>query len=138
MGALCDLRASMNRILQYKIYIKSNNELVADRIKAFIFSDTILIFSKGAEQKDLTAILILTSELFSHSLFRCVPLRGGIAFGDFYYNLDLHLFCGKPFVKAYKIGEKAQWLGIVVDKHIAKHYSENPFPTTNGNPIIIQ
>jgi hypothetical protein len=97
-GALCDLRASMDKILKLAIEDTISNQVIADRIRAYIFSDSILIFTLSDLPEDLKAILILSSHLFSESLASCVPLRGGISHGKFFFNLDLHLFCGKPFV----------------------------------------
>ncbi len=120
-GALSDLRACMDRILKLKIQIKSTNEMISNRAKAYIFSDSILIFTFSDDSKDLTSILLLSSQLFAYSLHNCIPLRGGISYGDFFFNLDLDLFCGIPFVKAYEIGEMAQWSGIVIDDSVVEH-----------------
>ncbi len=138
-GALSDLRASMDRILNMHIEELSTNEIILNRIKAYIFSDSILIFSLSDEPQDLISMLTLTSELFSGALHRCIPLRGGIAYGDFFFNLDLYLFCGIPFVKAHGLGAIAQWSGIIVDDSVAEHYNKNIniMPRTTG-PIIVQ
>ncbi|PIS26298.1 MAG: hypothetical protein COT45_00970 [bacterium (Candidatus Stahlbacteria) CG08_land_8_20_14_0_20_40_26] len=136
--ALSSLRACMDRVLELHIKVLSTNEIISNRIKAYIFSDSILIFTLRDEPKDLISMLVLTSQIFADSLHACIPLRGGISYGDFFFNLDLHLFCGTPFVKAYEIGEMVQWSGIVVDKAVAEHYQKNPFPKSRGSPIIIQ
>lgn len=136
-GALSDLRSCMDRILKSPIEL-STNEIISNRIKAYIFSDSILFFTLRDEPKDLISMLVLTSQFFADSLHTCIPLRGGISYGDFFFNLDLHLFCGIPFVKAYKIGEIAQWSGIVVDDSVVEHYHKNLNLTSYSNPIIIQ
>jgi len=137
-GALCDLRDCMDRMLELHIAVLSPKEIILDRIKAYIFSDSILIFTLRDEPKDLISMLILTSQFFADSLHFCVPLRGGISYGDFFFNLNLDLFCGIPFVKAYEIGERAQWSGIVVDDDVAEHYHKNLNLTSGKVPIIIQ
>ncbi|MDP2938700.1 MAG: hypothetical protein Q8O13_01265 [Candidatus Omnitrophota bacterium] len=138
-GALSDLRASMDKMLNLHIKVLSTNEIISNRIRAYIFSDSILIFTLSDEPQDLVSMLTLTSEFFSNALHRCIPLRGGISYGDFFFNLDLHLFCGIPFVKAHELSEIAQWNGIIVDDNVAEHYrkSINIMSYTNG-PIIIQ
>jgi hypothetical protein len=78
------------------------------------FSDSILLFTFRGRLEDLYLILILSAEVFAKSLHACVPLRGGIAYGDFHFHLEKSLFCGIPFVEAHEIGECAQWSGIVV------------------------
>lgn len=119
-GALSDINEARKRIYEISFEIKDRNQFVADRVRTFFFSDTVVIFTMSDEPEDLYAILILSSELFSNSLHRRVPLRGGIAYGEFFFNLEESLFLGIPLVKAYKIGECAQWIGIVVDQIVAE------------------
>ena len=119
-GALSDINEARKRIYEISFQIKDSKQVVADRVRTFFFSDTVVIFTISDQPEDLYAILILSSELFFNSLHRCVPLRGGIAYGEFFFNLEESLFLGKPLVKAYKIGECAQWIGIVVDQFVAK------------------
>jgi hypothetical protein len=139
-GALSDLRACMDGILKLPIEVLSLNEVISNQIKAYIFSDSILIFSLSDEPRDFAAMLVLTSQFFADALAKCLPLRGGISYGDFFVNPDLHLFCGIPFVKAYSIGEKAQWFGIVVDDVIVEHYQKHSGLNlmSDGRPILIK
>lgn len=102
-------------------------ELIADQVRSFIFSDTLIAFSKGGTANDALALLVLTTEVFTRALHYCIPLRGGIAHGRFDFNLDFNLFSGPALVEAYKLGESSQWLGIVVDDKTAE--------ITKGTPI---
>ncbi len=136
-GALSDLNEAKERIYEISIKIVSTGHVIKDRVRTFIFSDTIIIFTLSDQPEDLYSMLILSSELFSNSLHRCVPLRGGIAHGDFFFNLDLGLFLGVPLVKAYQIGEEAQWIGITVDEHVFQKSKLIPLKTAeNTYPII--
>ncbi|OGR27337.1 MAG: hypothetical protein A2139_11400 [Desulfobacca sp. RBG_16_60_12] len=130
--ALCDINEARKRIYQISIDIIGRNQIVENRVRTFFFSDTVIIFTLSDEPEDLYAILILSSELFSNALHRCVPMRGGIAHGEFFFNLEESLFLGKPLVRAYQIGECAQWIGIVVDQFIAKMAGSYPI----GQEII--
>ncbi len=136
-GALSDLRLSMDKILKMCIGDLSTGQVIADRIKAYIFSDSVLIFTHSNQPDDLKAILILASHLFSESLASCVPLRGGISFGRFLFNPDLHLFCGTPFVRAYQLAESSQWSGIIVDKSVAKNYFNGTSKLTSNNTSVL-
>lgn len=102
------------------------NEMITDQIRTFTFSDTVIAFSKGNSENDALAMVLLTTELFTYSLHRCVPLRGGIAHGRFSFNLDLNLFSGSALVDAYELGESSQWLGVVLDQHTADVISQLP------------
>ena len=137
-GALCDLRACMDEILKLPIEVFSFKEIISNRIKAYIFSDSILIFTVSDDVRDFVAMLVLAFKFFADALVKCVPLRGGISYGNFFFNTELHLFCGIPFVKAYEIGEEAQWSGIIIDDIVAEHYNKNQIPTSSGKPTIIK
>ena len=102
------------------------NELFADQVRTFIFSDTVIAFTKGNSENDALAIVLLTTELFTYSLHRCIPLRGGIAHGRFAFNLDRNLFSGPALVDAYDLGESSQWLGVILDQHTADVISQLP------------
>jgi hypothetical protein len=135
--ALSDLYAAKERIYEISIEVVSTGHFIRDRVRTFIFSDTIIIFTRSDKPEDLYSILILSSELFSNSLHRCVPLRGGIAHGQFFFNLDHSLFLGAPLIRAYQIGEEAQWAGITVDEAIFQRSKTIPLKTAeNTDPII--
>ena len=85
-------------------------EYIQDQVRAFTFSDTIVAFSKSETDNDALVIVFLTTELFASSLHYCVPLRGGIAHGQFAFNFDLNLFSGPALLDAYELGESSQWL----------------------------
>jgi len=142
-GALSDLRKCMDQMLNKHIEIISTNTRIKDRILSYIFSDSILIFTLSETPEDFASILVLTSDLFSCSLKNCIPLRGGISFGDFFFNDKLHLFCGIPFVRAYELSEMAQWSGIVVDDIVYANYGSLDSASINslksdGSPPIIK
>jgi hypothetical protein len=73
--------------------------------------------------------LISSTALFAKSLEHCVPLRGGISYGNFYFNSEKNLFCGVPMIRAYELAESAQWSGIIIDDNVAEHYLKNPIKT---------
>jgi hypothetical protein len=103
---------------------------------ARLFSDSVLLFTFRGCVEDLYLILILSAELFAQSLHRCVPLRGAIAYGDFYYYLKKSLFCGIPLVKAQETGERAQWSGIMIDDDVAVHYQKAPLTSQDEYAIM--
>lgn len=120
--ALKSLRECMDRILSLSVEVTSKKVVLKNRIQAFILADSVLIFTGEDDLYDLSAILTLTSELFSQALHKCVPLRGAITHGEFFYNLELNLFAGVPFVRAYELERKAQWSGVVIDDVVLHHY----------------
>jgi hypothetical protein len=49
----------------------------------------------------------------------------GISYGLFVFNQDEDLFVGPPLVKAYEIGEAAQWIGTVLEVSVAELVASN-------------
>lgn len=143
-GALSDLRSAMDKIHSLELEIAEPREFLGNRVRTYIFSDSILAFTPTGTYRDLVSILVLTAELYKNALNKCVPLRGGIAFGEFRYNFDLHLFCGPALVKAYSLGEQAQWMGIVVAPEVAGNYrmellgGRTNLRAATGEPVIRQ
>src|SRR5882672_5408330 len=122
---LSDLSRARER-LSLGIERLDTKELIADQVRSFIFSDTLIAFSKGSTQNDALALLLLTTEVFTLALHYCIPLRGGIAHGRFSFNLDQNLFSGPALVDAYDLGETSQWLGVIVDDKTAEIVKNTP------------
>lgn len=91
---------------------------ISDVISSVTFSDTILLFTKGGTDSELRCLLVLISEIFHKALCRCVPVRVGISFGTFYFNLEKSMYAGPALIDAYRIGESAQWLGIALSDSV--------------------
>lgn len=141
-GALSDIQACCLKMMSLCIEIKSTGDKIHKRLRFHQFSDSVLIYSLHDEPQDLISILILSSQLFADNMRRCIPLRGGISHGEFLFNDRnpmLPIYCGRPLIKAHSIGEMAQWLGIIVDDEVAKHYQKHAnMLSSYGIPNIIQ
>jgi len=109
--------------------------LIKDRVYSFIFSDTLVAFSKSNGENDALALVLLTTELFTRALYYRIPLRGGIAHGRFEFNLERNLFSGPALVDAYELGESSQWLGIVIDDYTAKAAKNIPI-RSQGTDVV--
>ena len=136
-GALSDLAAAKDDILNLDIEIIGTDEVIKDRVRAFTFSDSIVAFSLSNQTVDTYAMVILCSELFSKALHSCVPLRGAIAHGRFLFNFEQNLFAGPPLVNAYRLSEDAQWLGIRVDEVVAEKAKAIPLKSKHNKSVII-
>lgn len=132
------LQSCMQEILKIHIRILGKDIVLLNRIQAFILADSVLIFTGEDSEYDLVAILILTQELFAQGLYKCIPLRGAITYGEFFYNLDLKLFGGIPFIRAYELERRAEWSGIIVDAPVEEHYKKLDYlKTPAGTSLII-
>jgi len=137
-GALSDLQACMESVLKKSYQISRNNKtiLACNRVKGVMFSDTIVFFTLKDQLEDLLAILFCSTNFFMNSLECCIPLQGGISYGNFSVNFDKNLYCGEPLVKACKIAELPQWTGVVVDEKVAEKYKAENLSTTP--PLITE
>jgi hypothetical protein len=89
------------------------------RVVSRVFSDTLLLYTPSDDDIDLHEILIRSGELFKDQLHRWVPIRGGIAHGAFRDDEQRNLFAGEALIEAYEMGERAQWLGVVLSDSVA-------------------
>jgi len=139
-GALSDINAAKEKAENLAIDVITTGQqvIIRNRLRTFIFSDTIIIFSLSDENQDLLAMLIFSSELFKNSFHSCVPLRGGIAHGNFFFDFGKNLFLGKALVCAYALGEEVQWCGITVDEEIFRRANAIPFQTPDKEPGIVE
>ncbi len=126
--ALKSVRESMDKVMRLGVYLTERKVYVKNPVQIFILADSILMFTFKDTPDDLTAILGLSSELHTQALHRCVLLRGGVAHGEFFYNLEKNLFAGEPFIRAYELEKCGQWSGIILDETVASHYKNSPFP----------
>jgi hypothetical protein len=128
------------RVFGLSFTVEGRDIAIRDHVAAFTFSDTILLFTKGDEEADLRAILIVCLELFAQVLHGSIPVRVGISYGLFVFNQDEDLFVGPPLVKAYEIGEAAQWIGTVLEVSVAERARgiEPEFRDSAGLPLVVE
>lgn len=93
-------------------------------VHAVTFSDTIVLFSRGATLNDLRTILVMATQLLSGALRLCVPVRVGVAVGTFFFNPDKSMYAGPALIEAYHLGETAQWIGIVTSQEVYRRVLE--------------
>lgn len=117
---LTGLVAARNRVNSLGITFIDTAEEVAvpSRVHAVTFSDTIVLFSASDEVVDLRTIVVATCEMFNAALASCVPIRVGIAHGQFFFNLTESMYAGPALIEAYRLGEEAQWLGLVASETV--------------------
>lgn len=80
------------------------------------------------------------NEILTLLLSRSIPFRVGMAYGLFVFNLDEGVFAGPPWIQAYRLGEDAQWIGVVLDQSVAERAAqlELPLQDMNGNDLVVQ
>ena len=105
-------------------------------VHAVTFSDTIILFSRGAALNDLRTILVMATQLMSKALHLCVPIRIGVAVGTFFFNLDESMYAGPALIEAYHLGESAQWIGIVTSEAVYRRAIEAELQSGSSDVVI--
>lgn len=136
-GMLSDLVAVRDRVRSHEYeFITTNERLsVLNEINIVTFSDTLFLFTSGASDIELKSMIILVAEIFHAALFKCVPVRAGIALGEFRFNLEKSMFAGPALIEACRVGESAKWLGITLSD-TAQGMATNLGMKSNGRDVI--
>ena len=88
------------------------------------FSDTFLFWSTDDSWASFRAVAEASRWFFDELIDSKVPLRGALAFGEFYGDKAKGLFFGKALVDACQCGEKYDWLGFVLHDSALKQMAE--------------
>jgi hypothetical protein len=107
-----------------------------DQVQTVTFSDTVVLFTKGAQLNDLRTILIMATHLMSQALHLCVPVRIGISVGTFFFNLKDSMYAGPALIEAYHLGEKAQWIGITTSAEVYRRSIEANLQSGESDIVI--
>ena len=108
---------------------------VASEIFSVMFSDTIVFFTKSDSDEELSLIVLAVSELLHKAFLHFVPVRAGIARGQFFFNIEKSMYAGPALIDAYLLGESAKWIGIVVDESI--FLAANRIPLLSGKSAFV-
>lgn len=85
--------------------------------RSITFSDSIIMFSKGAELEDAAKILVDSYVILKKALDNEIPIKGSISFGEITVNFEDSLFFGQPIIDAYLLHEEFQMYNVIVDHH---------------------
>lgn len=95
------------------------------------FSDTIIFYSTDDSRKSYQAVAGVSRSFFDELINSRIPVRGALAFGDFYADKDQNLFLGKALVDACTYGNKFDWLGFVLHSSALKRMAEVKQPVSS-------
>ncbi len=135
LSGLANVRDHITQ-LQISHLEKVRQEMLGERVMAVMFSDTIVLFTKSESDEDLQAILIALGEFMHKAMFSFVPIRAGLACGQFFFNIKESMYAGPALIEAYEIGEAAQWLGIVTTEEICKQSKSANFKSGSSDIVI--
>ena len=96
----------------------------------------MLLFTVGATDLELKSVIILVTEIFHKALCKCVPVRAGIAIGEFWFNFDKSMYAGPALIEAYRTGEESQWLGISIAESLQELAFKQKMKSAGRDVII--
>jgi hypothetical protein len=135
---LSDLVQVRDKALMHEYEFVEANERVKvfKEIHTVTFSDTLLLFTAGCTPVELKSMIILITEIFHKAICKFVPVRIGMAAGEFRFNVDNSMYAGPALIDAYRVGESAQWLGIVLSESIYEVAISQNMKSTGSDVIV--
>lgn len=114
-------------------WLQRANEAARDysNVEFVWFSDTILFYSTDDSRSSFQAVAEASRSFFDELLDSKIPVRGALAFGEFYADKSNGLFFGRALVDACKYGEKFDWLGFVLHPSSLKRMAEIGQPVSD-------
>ncbi|WNH10851.1 hypothetical protein [Thalassobellus suaedae] len=103
-----------------KINDLKKDTLKSESIKSVIFSDSILLITKGNSEDDLKTILFTCQVFLTNCIIDKIPIKGAISYGTLTADFNKSLFFGKALIDSYNLQEELFMYGIVLDYKIEK------------------
>jgi hypothetical protein len=104
-----------------------NNE-EPNRLKATVFSDSVLVVSEDISQESADEIIIAAEWLMYYFIGHEILAKGAIAAGYFTANFDDSTFCGRPLIDAYLLQEE-----LVACATVLHHTAERAIDSACGS-----
>jgi hypothetical protein len=81
-----------------------------------VFSDSVVLTAKGDGPESLIAIAAACSRLLADLLNEGIPLRGAIAYGEFFRSriVDSVFVAGRAVIDAYQFEQAQNWVGVML------------------------
>lgn len=89
------------------------------------FSDSIVLFSKNDSEENFNMFIHSVNWLFSKSIEKSIPLKGGIAHGEISINKSSQVYFGQPIIDAYLLEEEVNYFGVVAHNSIDSYIHKN-------------
>jgi len=129
---LSNLRSNMAQINKVK-----NAKLFEDfgvensQTKWITFSDSLIIFSKGNELKDLIKIIVEASYILFTSIQDGLPIKGAISCGTLTVDFENSMFFGQSLIDAYLLHDELEMYNAIID-----HSAEAKIKSFGDVPIL--
>jgi len=85
----------------------------ASKTRELWFSDTFVLYTEDDTLDSFLAIEQKARYLTYFLITDGIPLRGSIAFGEYYADENTGIQFGKALIEAYEYGEGQDWIGLI-------------------------
>lgn len=80
----------------------------------YIFSDSVVIFTKDDSIGSCKLLLFACQDLFYHCFKIQLPIKGSISYGRMTVDLNKSIFFGKPLINAFSLHEELKYYGLIL------------------------
>ncbi len=84
------------------------------------FSDSFLLFSHDETLRSFVTIDRAARHFFQKIVCKGMPLRGALAFGEFYGEQHDSIYLGQALIEAYQYAENQDWIGFIITPSVVK------------------
>ena len=117
--------------------VLSQQDVQSAGLSRLHFSDTFIFYSTNDAPESYTWIQVVAKNFIRGCVCKYIPLRGAIAFGEFYADTTKGIFFGKALTEAYKEAESQNWIGLVLAKTAEEKVLEYELdPARHQFPIV--
>lgn len=113
--------------------LKKNVANFDESVGYLFYADTFIIFSKSAKINDYPGLISVSKNFMSNCIYKRLPVRGAISFGEITVGHDKKILLGKAFSESYDYGEDQNWLGLILTPSASAELKvHNLEPTRHG------
>lgn len=123
--AIYDLVLATTEMEGWSAWGRDFNFRLATRLHTLTFFGTTLAFTENATREDAIAMAVFSAELVTEGIRSGLPVRGGVAFGRLGVAEAGTGVAGPALVRAYRLGEATQWIGVVVEARVASRWRQH-------------
>jgi hypothetical protein len=135
LNILSMIKYFKDNIIQGDQYTRHLND--DGNLKSFVFSDTIVVFTKSDTVRDAEILLAKCSHFIRMCITNKWPLKGVISFGKITIGWDDSMFFGQPIIDAYLLQEELQLYGAILDFNAEKKFKEMASESKIWDKIIL-